>query len=79
MKFDTIYPTARTEDEIVYKGSTLFKSDEESPCWQCGEMTLWIDLSFEAPLCSEECEDLKWEEFRLAFNKGDVRWEKWKQ
>ena len=71
MKFDTIYPIARTEDEIVYKGASLFKSDREFPCWQCGEMTLWIDLSFEAHLCSEECEDEKWEEFGLAFNKGE--------
>lgn len=67
MKFDRIYPSARYEDEIIYKGSSLFKSDQESPCWHCGESTLWIDLSFEARLCSEECEDAKWAEFKLAY------------
>ena len=64
MKFDTIYSTAREDDEIIYKGSTLFKCKIAEPCWHCGEETFWIDLSFEAHLCSEECEDAKWEEFQ---------------
>jgi hypothetical protein len=49
--------------EIEYKGSNLFKSPTIANCWHCGDLTYWIDINFEAHLCSEECEDAKWDEF----------------
>ena len=26
------------------------------PCWCCGEPTEFVEINYEAPLCSEECE-----------------------
>lgn len=32
------------------------------PCWHCGELTEFIEINYEAPLCSEECDWAKTEE-----------------
>ena len=72
MKFDALYPhqpTNVTQREVEFEGSSLFKYGEPRPCWNCGEPTSWIDIIFEAPLCSEECERQKWAEFKRDFNK----------
>ena len=71
MKFDELYPNQpMTLDapDIVFEGSAIWKYGEPQPCWHCGELTSWIDISFEAPLCSEECEQAKWAEYAQAFN-----------
>jgi hypothetical protein len=52
-----------SKNYIEYKGSFLIRIPEVVPCWHCEADTHWIDGSFEAPLCSEECEDAKWEEY----------------
>lgn len=70
MKFDKRYPNAQPGQEIEYDGAYLFKSDKSSPCWHCKELTSWIDLSFETWLCSEECEQAKWNEYFAAYNQG---------
>ena len=40
----------------------------EGQCWHCGKATHYVDLAFEAYLCSQECYDAKWEEFMEAYN-----------
>lgn len=57
---------AKFEDdltEINYKGTYLFKSPIIGNCWNCRDLTYWVDIDFEAYLCSEECEDAKREEY----------------
>jgi len=71
MKFDDLYPNQPMElgtPDIQFEGSSVWKYGEPQPCWHCEELTSWIDISFEAHLCSQECERAKWEEFRIAFN-----------
>jgi len=29
---------------------------EPKPCFMCGTLTQWVDLGYEAPLCSVECD-----------------------
>ena len=68
MKFEDIKPNADSKDEISFEGSLLFRSPIKARCWHCREFTHWIDINFEAYLCSEECERAKWQEFKEAFN-----------
>lgn len=70
MKFDELYPDSKPDlrKSYNYQGSDLFKYGELKPCCNCGELTDWIDMSFEANLCSEECEYQKWREFGNAYN-----------
>lgn len=72
MKFDLLYPNqpmTLDQHDIEFEGSSIWKYGEPNPCWNCGELTSWIDLNFEAYLCSEECERQKWAEFIRDFNK----------
>jgi hypothetical protein len=69
MKFDDLYPNQPQDlmqHDVEFEGSSLFKYGEKHPCWNCGELTNWIDILFEANLCSEECERVKWSEYFLA-------------
>jgi len=62
--FEKMYPYANVNDEIIYNGSTLVKIHTKCSCWNCGELTPWVDLNFmDAPLCSPKCEDIKWDEY----------------
>jgi hypothetical protein len=65
-KFDVLYPnqpTNQLNEDIYFEGSSLVKVDDTQPCWNCKEPTSWIDINFEAYLCSEECERAKWKEY----------------
>ena len=31
------------------------------PCWNCEKKTYNVSLAFETPMCSEECDDEKYE------------------
>ena len=57
---DTVY------DDIEYSSDDYIYAPEAKPCWNCGDLTHWVSLSFEAHLCSEECADAKWEEYTDA-------------
>ena len=41
-------------------------TDDERPCWDCGEPTKWVELAFEAPLHPGECTDRKYRELEEA-------------
>jgi len=66
MKFDDKFPEAKHLDQFSFEGSEVIKGDTEGKCWNCGEMTLWADISFMAYLCSEECSKQKWNEYFKA-------------
>jgi hypothetical protein len=78
MNFDDLYPniipSLGPESEISFEGSHLFKYGESKPCWNCGNLTNWIDILFEAQICSEECERQKWKEYWEAFNEATKKY-----
>ena len=63
MNFDELYPNTGCGEEFEFEGTIIAKGNDEYSCWNCGKKTKWFDLSFLAPLCSEECVRAKWEEF----------------
>lgn len=68
LSFDVMYPDAPlwyqprmgTDDDGVMKCETV------RPCWNCETPTAYVDLCFEAHLCSERCRDVKWDEYFAA-------------
>lgn len=66
MKFDLKFPDAKNLDQFPFEGSEVLKGSIEGNCWNCGELTLWSDISFIAYLCSEECCRAKWLEYFKA-------------
>ena len=61
MKFEQKFPNAEVDFEP--KDLLIFKSVTEYPCDVCKEKTTWISMSFEAPVCSEECLNKLWKEY----------------
>jgi hypothetical protein len=70
MKYQDKYPNSekwfQPPNSSMMKGSSEFPL---KPCWHCKELTNWIDICFEAHLCSEECSNAKWKEYMEACNK----------
>lgn len=47
--------------------------DSAVECWMCGELTVFAELNFEAPLCSEACNNTAWAQYIRACYNGDKR------
>ena len=47
---------------------TIMRAHDQHACWNCGHLTHWVDLGFEAFLCGPFCHDEKWAEFEAAYN-----------
>jgi len=70
-----------TREEYDKLGNTLYKyyvgmclrGTQMGPCWICGELSEWIEISFEACICSEECNVQAWENFEKACREADLR------
>jgi hypothetical protein len=41
----------------------------QRPCANCGKETYNVSLSFECPMCSEECDNVKYREYEEALKK----------
>ena len=39
------------------------------PCWNCGKDTYNVSLAFETPMCSEECDNVKYREYEEELKK----------
>ena len=72
MKFDIKYPNAKHNEEPEML-VVCFKDSPPKPCWHCGEPTVFVEISFEANLCSEECVDAKWKEYEEAERRAQER------
>lgn len=68
--FDDLYPDAEEDFEPERGSHLVFKSEIERPCWRCGRLTKWIELSFEAHTCSPACDDEAWAAYALACAHG---------
>ncbi len=49
------------------------KGDKLLPCWICFDLTFWLEINFEAPICSEECDNIAWEDYFKACKESDKR------
>lgn len=52
MKYDEKFPCAEYLDEVQ---GGMFKGDGKRPCFICGTLTEFVDMDYQAHLCSEEC------------------------
>jgi hypothetical protein len=48
---------------LLNEEDTIIHAGYESPCLNCGEMSSFLDLDFDAHFCSEECQKAKTDEF----------------
>lgn len=54
MRWEQKYPEAQVDQDQVQYG--VYRSGVIGTCFVCGKRTSWVDISFDAHLCSEECE-----------------------
>ena len=60
MKYDKKYPNARPLQEVE---KTIMKAHKPDNCYMCGVMTDFIDMDFDAYICSEECDEALMNDF----------------
>jgi hypothetical protein len=65
--FDEQYPDVPAGFQTGDPWNEVFKSPSVQDCWNCGRKTMWVELNFEAHICSEQCNDAKWKEYLEAF------------
>lgn len=63
IKFDTLFPNADVYDQITVSGDEILKSSEWYHCVKCYSSTHWLTVSFECPICSEDCLEQLWAEY----------------
>jgi len=65
MTFDEQYPDALPgfQPPSQPDDDGVMKVGQPRECWNCGTMTAYADLGFQAHLCCEECRDVKWAEY----------------
>lgn len=65
MSFEEQYPKA-VYLEMVTKYGDIMKGNRKYPCWQCGELTSFLEVNFEAYTCSDACAESAWREYDKA-------------
>lgn len=64
MKYDQKYPNAKPMQMVE---TTIMCAKKADSCYRCGALTKFVDIDFEAFICSEECdEELTGEFFQYA-------------
>ena len=53
MRFEDKYPGAPIDHDTP---DHRYRSGVIGTCFMCGQRTAWVDICFEAHLCSEECD-----------------------
>jgi len=67
LRFEKKYPNP--EHLKVYKEGVMWYNGRPGKCWNCNKPTQWIDIDFQAHLCSEECAIIKWREYEIAMKR----------
>ena len=57
MTFDEQYPDAEMDCEKRRCGGIVKLLEPPKKCFWCGQLTQWVDLGFEAAMCSAQCND----------------------
>lgn len=55
--WDDLFPRAVFDSEPI---QGIVKGDADNACWLCQRPTVWVSLSWHAPICSYICDDLAW-------------------
>jgi hypothetical protein len=66
-KYDDLYPI--NKDASCDCDMVLYTGDDLIPCMGCGELCHWVEINFEAGICSTECSEKVWKEWADACNK----------
>ena len=67
LTFDELYPDAEDNFQPEKSSHLVFKAPGPAePCWRCKKPTKWIELSFEARMCSPACDDEAWADYWRA-------------
>jgi hypothetical protein len=61
--FDEMYPHAEHLDMVE---GCILKGGSPRPCWHCNRSTWFLEINFEAALCSPDCVKAKDEEYWKA-------------
>ena len=61
MKFSEKYPNMCPIIDEAPNG--IIRVHEKQPCWNCGALTDYVDINYEAYLCSDECQQQKDSEY----------------
>lgn len=64
MKFDDKYPRA----QYLEQKDDVLKGDSFKVCTVCGAPTSWMEMNFQAYVCSEECCEDLWQDYVAAYN-----------
>lgn len=64
MKFQIKYPNASSTDRFEFQHSFVAKMPHLEQCRWCHSMTRWMDILFQVPVCSEECNVAMWEKYK---------------
>lgn len=65
MKFADKYPSVKPIEWEGVEG--IIRGRVAEPCWHCKEPTEFVDIDFQAHLCSDECQKAKWDEYCAAY------------
>lgn len=71
MNFDEKYVGVAVNSQPV--GEDVFCSDRAEECFHCHKLTRWVSLSFEASVCSEECENSEWIAYYATLKKSEAK------
>lgn len=58
-----------------YKG--MIVATTERPCIHCQQPAKFVDISFEAPMCSIKCANLMWLEYEESLRRSDEKHAQW--
>tara|TARA_Y100000034_G_scaffold73807_1_gene88760 strand:+ start:958 stop:2052 length:1095 start_codon:yes stop_codon:yes gene_type:complete len=64
MKFEMKYPDAKSSDRFEFEYSYVTRTPKLGFCRWCNAATKWIDVMFDAPVCSEHCGGAMWQKYR---------------
>lgn len=65
MKYEDKHPNAKPGQ--IYEAGNYIVSKHRDNCYICGSLTRFVDINSEAHICSEECDEIFYNEmFRQA-------------
>lgn len=70
--FNELYPHPISEVDYPHG---VFATSSLKPCAVCEDETAWVDLTFEANLCSSECQEIMWHGYMAASRASGFRYD----
>jgi len=69
MKYIDKYPNSKPDDEVE---PSILRVEKEHRCDVCRSKTYFIDIDYQVPVCSEECDDhINEEVFKWCSSHGE--------